>query len=206
LVPFAIIFAAEGLFFLNRIIQTYSNRLGNLILITLILLAIIPQLTNSIKFNQLLSTKDTRTIAKEWIEVNIPENSKVAIDWPVHAPPLSTTEKQIPNSKRVYDIHTVGGSGLSDHNIGWYIEKNIDYIITSNFISDIPVVSQEMEQERMLFYQSLDQELDMVQSFYPNNKQEITFIIDEIYGPFISLWQRYRPGPVIKIYQIYYKQ
>jgi hypothetical protein len=30
----------------------------------------------------------------------------------------------------------------------------------------------------------------------------VTFIFDEIYGPAISLWQRERPGPTIKVYRL----
>ena len=31
---------------------------------------------------------------------------------------------------------------------------------------------------------------------------EPPFVFDEIYGPVASLWQRERPGPTIKIYQL----
>ena len=31
---------------------------------------------------------------------------------------------------------------------------------------------------------------------------EPPFIFDEIYGPWISLWHRERPGPVLKIYRV----
>ena len=85
----------------------------------------------------------------------------------------------------------------------WYREQGFDYLIASSFIYRIPLVDRERDAERQAFYASLDQELELVQEFRPyQGDTEPPFIFDEIYGPAVSLWQRERPGPTIKIYRI----
>jgi hypothetical protein len=56
---------------------------------------------------------------------------------------------------------------------------------------------------RRAFYESLGRELTEVQVFSPTaDRSEPDFVFDEIYGPAVSLRQRERPGPTIKIYRI----
>jgi hypothetical protein len=45
--------------------------------------------------------------------------------------------------------------------------------------------------------------LELVKEFSADpSGDEPPFLFDEIYGPVISLWQRERPGPTIRVYQI----
>ena len=168
-----------------------------------VLIVIAQPLVFSLRHDYLLTQPDTRTLARQWIEANIPEGARIAVDWPVHGPPLSTPEKAVPYSDRVYDVTIVGGTGLADHSIEWYREQGFEYLIASSFIYNIPLVYEERDAARRAFYASLDQELERVHEFRPyQGDAEPPFIFDEIYGPAVSLWQRERPGPTIKIYRI----
>jgi len=165
--------------------------------------AIAQPLSQSVRHDLLLTRQDTRTLAKQWIEDNIPEGVKIAVDWPTHGPPLSTLERAVPHSDKVYDVTAVRGSGLADHPVTWYREQGFDYLIASSFIYNIPLVFEEQNAERRAFYASLDDELALAQEFRPSEGDaEPPFIFDEIYGPAISLWQRERPGPVIRIFRV----
>ena len=156
-----------------------------------------------LRHDALLTSTDTRTQAKTWIEANIAENSKIAVDWPVHGPPLATQEKGVPNSTRLYDVTIVGGSGLSEHSAEYYRENGYDYLIASSFIYNIPLVDKEQDAARRAFYASLDKEFKLVKVFKPySGENEPPFIFDQIYGPATSLFEFERPGPTLKIYQV----
>lgn len=204
LVPFMALFAAEAAVAVADWVKArWGAKLGWGLMAALAMVASAQPLAYSIRHGVLLTRQDTRTLAKYWIEANIPEGSKIAVDWPVHGPPLSTPEKAVPCSEKVYDVTTVGGTGLADHPIAWYREQGFDYLIASSFIYNIPLVYPQRDAERRAFYASLEQELELVQEFRPNDSDtEPPFIFDEIYGPAISLWQRERPGPTIKVYRI----
>ena len=49
----------------------------------------------------------------------------------------------------------------------------------------------------------MDKDFKLIKEFYPGaDPKEPPFIFEEMYGPVVSLWQRERPGPVIKIYAV----
>lgn len=204
LAPFLALFAAEAVTFATEWLRmNKSIKAGQIVLGALAITIIVQPLANSIRHDLLLTDADTRTLAKLWIERHIPPGVKIAVDWPTHVPPLSTPEHTDPHSERVYDVTIVGGTGLSEHSVEWYRRNGFDYLIASSFIYRIPVVFPEQERERQAFYTSLAREFTAVQTFYPTgNASEPDFIFDEIYGPAISLWQRERPGPTIRIYQV----
>jgi hypothetical protein len=160
-------------------------------------------LTSSLRSDYLITQTDTRTLAKQWIEANVAEGARIAVDQRMYGPPLSTPDLSRPDSHRSYEILIVGGKGLSDHTIEWYQRQDFDWLIASSFIYNIPLVDEDQDTERQAFYASLDKELELVQEFCPCDcDTEPPFIFDEIYGPAISLWQRDRPGPTLKIYRV----
>jgi len=170
----------------------------------LLVFAVVAQpLSSSIRHDLLLTREDTRTLAKNWIEANVPEGSKIAVDWPVHGPPLATPEQAVPQSNRLYDVLIAGGTGLSEHPVGWYQDQGFDYLIASSFIYNIALVDEQQDKARKAFYASLDRELKLVNVLDPRKGDaKLSFIFDEIYGPAASVWQRDRPGPTLKIYQV----
>lgn len=203
LVPFLALFAADVVIATALGLKHKQPQLAWGVAAILILLVMVQPLRQSIQHNTILSQEDTRTLAKDWIESNIPAGTKIAVDWDTHGPPLSTTEKTVPYSHQVFDVTQVGETGLFEHPLSWYQQQGYDYLITSSFIYDIPLVFKAENEERQAFYKSLDQNLELVQEFRPNNSsQDPPFIFDELYGPAISLWTRERPGPVIKVYKL----
>jgi hypothetical protein len=202
IVPVLMVLAAA---FLQIVITRFVTSRKNVLLSLMAgaILVTLQPLVNVVRHNYLLEKLDTRTLAMQWIEANIPSGAKIAVDWPMHGPPLSTSEKKMPYSNNLYQVSIMGGAGLSDHSITWYREQGFDYLVTSSSIYNIPLLYEKKDNERRAFYASLDKELELVQDFrpYPGDV-EPSFIFDEIYGPAISLWQRERPGPTIKIYRI----
>ena len=201
LVPFAALFAAEALVTLVPRPGARYAGLRYVLMTLLVVAAVAPPLAQSIAHDVILTRQDTRTVAKNWIEANIPAGSKIAVDWPTHGPPLSTSERPMPASAEMFDVVTVGGSGLADHPLSWYSEQGVDYLIASSFIYNLSLVDPDWDAKRRSFYASLERELDLLEEFRPyTGNTEPPFVFDEIYGPVVSLWQRDRPGPVLKIY------
>jgi hypothetical protein len=197
LVPFCALFGTEAVMAISA--RVGARRAGGgwsltAVLVVLVIAATAQPLSWSVKHGVILARQDTRTLAKQWIEANIPAGAKIAMDWPVYGPPLS---------REVYRVDEVWGAGLSRHPIEWYREEDFDYLVASSFIYNIPLLDNDLDDRRQAFYATLDRELEVVQEFRPGKGDvEPPFIFDEIYGPTIGLWQRKRPGPVIKIYRL----
>jgi hypothetical protein len=125
------------------------------------------------------------------------------VDWRTHGPPLSTPEQPRPASRRAYEVLRLGRTGLSEHPIEWYEEQGFEYLIASSFVYRIPLLDDAKNAERERFYASLDKQLQLAQQFRPGEDgREPDFVFDEICGPIVSLWQRERPGPTIRIYEL----
>lgn len=203
LIPFLTLFAAQVVVIISNWAETRQSNWGRVLIGTLIIAGTVQPLLQSIQHDILLTREDTRTLAKEWIEENIPPGTKIAMDWPVQSPPLSTVERTVPGPNQIYNVTLVNGYGLSDHSLTWYQRQGFNYLITSSFIYNIGLVDTLWNEKRQAFYTSLDHELELVQKFSPGKDGvEPPFIFDEIYGPAISLWQRERPGPTLKVYRI----
>jgi 4-amino-4-deoxy-L-arabinose transferase-like glycosyltransferase len=203
-IPALLIIGANGLdYIVSKVDVKLSWATPIVILFLLTFIISLEPLISSLRHDYLLSITDTRTIAKMWIESNIKEGSKIATDWTIQSPPISSPEKAQPNSNRNYEVANEWGTGLSSHDISWYQKQGFDYLIASSFIYDIPLRDKENDLKRRSFYEELDRELGIVYEISPNTSdKELSFIFDEIYGPSINLWKRERPGPTLKIYRL----
>jgi hypothetical protein len=194
LLPFGAVFAAEALMVGSAWVRRRRVRWGRCLAMALAIASIAQPLAWSIRHDVLLTRQDTRTLAKEWIEAHIPPGAKIATDWPVYEPPLS---------RETYEVDTRGGEGLSGRPLAWYREQGFDYLIASSFIYRITLLDKEQDARRRAFYAALDEELELVRRFSPGEgNMEPPFVFDEIYGPWISVLHRERPGPVLKIYRV----
>jgi len=68
---------------------------GRVLFVGLILACVAPPLAKIIRWDWLISRPDTRTLAMEWIEANIPAGSKIAIDREFHTPRLRFSRDQL---------------------------------------------------------------------------------------------------------------
>ncbi|MGI5836289.1 MAG: ArnT family glycosyltransferase [Chloroflexota bacterium] len=203
LIPFIALFAAEMVVVTAAYMRTRSSQYGLAITVVIAAAAIAQPLAYSVQHDLLLTREDTREEAKRWIEDNIPSGSSIATDWPTHGPPLSTAARPRPNSSRTYALTEVGGTGLSDHPILWYREQGFDYLIATSYIYELSLVNKSKDMARREFYALLDKELKLVKEFRPYRVDyDPPFVFDELYGPIISLWERDRPGPTIKVYKV----
>ena len=90
ILPSALIITADAFEDLRK----KSRKLKSLWLLVLTLL-ILPSLFQSIRFDQVISEKDTRTLAKEWIEKNISYGTSIAFNHHFFAPRLNHSPEQL---------------------------------------------------------------------------------------------------------------
>jgi hypothetical protein len=203
MVPFFALAAADAVSWAGERWSAGSRRGVAVALTVVVLLAAVQPTLAAARADFLWAREDTRTIAKRWIEENIPEGAKIATDWMVHGVPLATPDVSSPNSSRTYRVTEVNGQGLSDHPAEFYRAKGFDYLITTSYISNLDLVDRPQDEVRDAFYQSLDTTFDLVQEFRPYaGDAEPPFMFDHIYGPLTALWQHDRPGPALKLYHL----
>ncbi|MBI4707934.1 MAG: glycosyltransferase family 39 protein [Candidatus Omnitrophica bacterium] len=93
LVPFFAI--SCGFLFFNVILPNTKNRFLKFIFMAIALSALFLTLVKTIKSDLLFAGKDTREIAANWIEDNIPVSSKIAMDHTSFSPPIKQSLGQI---------------------------------------------------------------------------------------------------------------
>ena len=200
LLPFLALAAARALCFALswlRVPRGYAT----LLTIGAIVVVVTQPVYSALRHDLLLTRKDSRTIAKEWIEERIPEGSSIALEW--YTPPLATAANPVPLSTRSYRIMGTSVYGLSDHSLEHYEQQGVEYLITSSFISDIHMIIPQEDSAKQAFYESLDEEAELIAEFRPySGEAKPPFIFAQLYGPATSLSQFERPGPVIKVYQL----
>jgi hypothetical protein len=148
----------------------------------------------------LLTRIDTRTLAKRWIEANISTGAKVVLDWPVFSPPLYRSWSLVPYSDKEYDLLVIGERGVPSHSLDWYRDQGYRYVIVTSYVYNMQWTTRDSD--RSEYYAWLDQQMQLVEAFSPvKTDTEPPSIADEMYGPTIQLWERDRPGPLIKIYE-----
>ena len=180
-----------------------QKRVRALVVVTLGCLLVGPGLMTSLRFDTLLETRDTRTLAKNWIESNVASGAKIATDWDFFGPPLASSSLPVADSNRTFDVEIEEGKGLPDHELNWYVEQGFDYLVVSSYISDVRVLDPDAQEERDRFYRSLDDQLRPIKVIAPRSDgADAPFVYDEVYGPAVSTWHRDRPGPTLKIYAI----
>lgn len=205
LLPILSFYAAVAVCWLVTTIQSKSTTtvISKYSYPILAILALSQPVAFSLRHNYLLTQTDTRTIAKEWIEMHIPPNTKIAVDWRKHTPPIRPIIEPYPSNDLPYDIVEVGGIGLPKYSLDEYRTDGVRYLIMSSFIDGLQLASSADIQTKEYFKFSLQEETDLVFSITPYKENpKLPFLFDQMFGPVIHLWQLERPGPEIHIYRL----
>jgi len=114
----------------------------------LLILMVIPLLSRELIVDNKKTHKDTRIIAKEWIEANIPSGAKIGVDWSVFSVPLESSVPFLlrnPIAKKYYleNLEPVIGKDYARHLAG----KKVYDIEELMIWSKEPLWPKEMPQE-----------------------------------------------------------
>jgi 4-amino-4-deoxy-L-arabinose transferase-like glycosyltransferase len=118
-----------------------------------ILLLALP-LAASISFDALISQTDLREVAGRWVEENIQQGSKIAIE-----------HYSIPFDYDNYDVQDV--VRISDHNLDWYQEEGYDVLIISDGVWEVLRHQPEIYGDRLAVVGELAGSSRLLAEFVP---------------------------------------
>jgi hypothetical protein len=175
----------------------FTQKRQHIIIIGFLLSAVLQGMVFSIKHNLLIGKQDTRVIVREWMINNIAPNSTIISE--AYGPSLRNFDNRgIINN---YQIQSVG-KALPKKTLEDYKKDGIKYIITSDFIRMRYYSFPKNYSNEIRFYGSLDESGREIYSISPA-KRPVPFHVDEVYSPFWNLFVLDRPGPQIRVYQLF---
>lgn len=187
-----------------------DNRKFAFILLSLLVFWI--PLKYTFKYNKIMSLSDTRKEATEWIRQNTSEDYKIIWDKNSVQPDwhnaydkgilkrLVSDPALIINKQR----YIISSKLLSDKNWFKLLKKKADYALI-NSIDYEEVFKQSGHSPEKKFYRKiLKQEPLIVFNPYLKDldKKTGSLLFEDLSSPLLTLWQRERSGPVIKVYKL----
>lgn len=214
LVPYFCI--ASALFFnsLHKAVLVKSEYLlsKRFFFIVLLLFAFYLPLKSSLRYNRISKLSDSRVIATEWINENASGNVRIAWDKNSIQPSwFNAYDKRKLNElfnspwilfdRREFEVTN---TLLKKEGFFKYLRKKVDYVVISS-LDEEKVIRSKKNSLKKSYY-----------AFFSKQKPVTTFnpylkeygknlhhsLIEDLYSPYLSLWKRERPGPLIKIYKI----
>ena len=202
--PFLAYLAADGLVWvINWGFRGWSLAPRQLFLATATVILMIIPLLRSIRLDILWRQPDTRTLALEWIEANIPTGARLAVQW--YGPPLSTPDNPEPGTTQSYTVTMLYPFSREPerYSLDYYRKNGFDYLIISSHVYKLPFVDEALNNARMNFYLDLLASSRLVAEFKPyDGEREPAYIFEQMWGPIVSLYELDRPGPTIKIFAL----
>ena len=183
-------------------------------LILAVVAAIAQPLCASVLYDRVLGLPDTRTVAKKWIEENVPAGAHIALEVMWYCPQLSSAEVEAPLSTRQYQASFSGAYGLSERSrmtgrslgvltVEDYRRHGVEYIVTDGYSRVLRLIDPEQERRRREFYSELDTQATLVHEVSPLQPGEsIPFFFDQVYGPVVEMSKLAGAGPAIRIYRL----
>jgi len=181
LTPFLVLIAGYFLDIVLQKIEAYRTKSAqenrkesqrNLLLPVLaISLILLPSAYKVLRFDLSLTQKDTRTLASEWIEQNIPAGSQIACEQ--YSPPISETR---------YDRHyrhTLGQVTLE-----YLIHRGTQYVVISDIMYARFIKAPEEFPRQASFYNSLDKHAVLIKTFEPAWNEKLI----DLHNPTIKVY------------------
>lgn len=209
LIPYFCI--AAGLFF-NSIYERANTDNKKIVFILLLLFLFWIPLKYTLKCNKIISLSDTRINATEWIKQNTSDNYKIAWDknsiqpnWYdaynkqelkdlVADPEVLINRQRFPISLKL----------LEKKNWFEILKKKVDYVIVNSLDYEQVFKQPGRKLEKKYYKKILKLKPVLVLNPYLKelDKNTKSLLVEDLYSPVLTLWQRERSGPVIRIYKL----
>lgn len=201
LLPFLALLAAVALVAVaGRLRERWPGFLGRwrpgVVVAVAASLLIAPEVARIAYFHVLLSRPDTRVLATEWIEREIPPGSRIAME------PYSPALRVDPAMVR--EGGDAGGyrlSRLNDYDLDRLIERKVEYVVLSGFVYQRYQRACGRFPAKCRFYRELERRAALVFAVDPGVEGQRLWVGD-IYAPLTRLFEWTRPGPSIEIYRL----
>ncbi len=158
LMPFISLYAAYFFYFLMERVITHKMEENKRAMVTacLSIVLVVPNTYNILRYDYLLTHKDTRVIAKEWVGNNIAYGSKIGQD--AYTCDLADEAYKI---TRKYS--------LSDVSLDYYVDNKFEYLIVSDTQYRRYMTYPLKYPENVKFYTSLFSEGKLIKEIKPQN-------------------------------------
>ena len=154
------------------------------------LVLLLPSIWKVARFNFSLTQEDTRTVAKHWIEANIPPGTRIALE--SYCPQISRKRYRVTYRHALYQA-----------DLDWLARRRIDYLIVSDIMSARFTRFPREFPEEAEFYQSLEEKAVLVKTFEPSWNE---YLID-LHNPTIKIYRlSRRPDPAFPGFFTSYSQ
>lgn len=181
-------------------VKNQETSLRKLSFLLLLLFALFIPLKYTLKYNKIINLSDTRTIATEWIKDNSSSDYKIAWDKNSFLKELLPEEEFFTNKQR----YNITSSLLNKKDWFKILRKKVDYVVIDSLDYE-QVLRKPGKDLKKKYYKKL-LKLKPVITFNPylkdSDKHLSSFLFEELYSPYETLWQRERAGPVIRIYKL----
>jgi 4-amino-4-deoxy-L-arabinose transferase-like glycosyltransferase len=120
----------------------------------IILIFILPSIHKVTRFDMSLRQKDTRTVARDWIEENIPAGSYMAKE--MYGPPISEEKYN------VHYRHTLGQVSIE-----YLSNRNVEFVVISDIMYSRFISAPDEFPRQANFYKSLEERATLIKTFEP---------------------------------------
>jgi hypothetical protein len=150
----------------------FHKRMNKILIFSVVMIFLIPNVLIIMRFNSLLTQEDTRTVAKKWINDNLPRGSSLALE--SYGPPLSREDYSLIRR------HTLGNVHLD-----WLAQRKIEYVIVSDIMYARFTRYPTEFPKQANFYKSLDDQTVLIKTFTPKWDE---YLID-LHNPTIKVYR-----------------
>jgi 4-amino-4-deoxy-L-arabinose transferase-like glycosyltransferase len=122
--------------------------------VLIILIFILPSVVKVIRFDLTLTQTDTRTVARDWIEENLPAGSYLAKE--MYGPPISEEK---------YNVHY--RHALGQVSLEYLSNRNVEFVIISDIMYSRFLAAPDEFPRQATFYKSLEEHAALIKTFEP---------------------------------------
>ena len=188
IVPLVLLLAMRLCVDVIGLVRPGHRRVAVPVVAIVVVVALVSPLASSLAFDRELSGTDTREVAREWIQRNVPAGSLIAVE--NYGPPL-VQEAALDHYKaagldavayRVVRLKLPApGTPERSRDLTRLRRQGVEYVVVSSRIYDRVLAAPEVYPTIVAFYRQLDAEAQLVKEFRPGPGER---------------------GPVLKLYRI----
>jgi len=135
--------------------------------------AVAPSALQTLRYDQSIARPETRTLARKWIDYNIPPGAKVAME--SYGPPISRAAFSI-----IYE-HALGNRDLDS----LARDDGAEFVVTSEAMAGRFISDPKTFPGQALFYNDLNKEATLIKSFATTYQYDL----DYLHNPLIRIYR-----------------
>lgn len=162
----------SGIGRIRKLSASAAGPLSRAAQVGLALIIILPSVAQTVRYDIEATWTDTRTVAKDWIEANIPRGTRIASE--SYRPPLKAED---------YKMFTP--NCLGDVGWDWLIQRRVEYVIVNDIMYQRFLDTPADFPKEAAFYRSLDRRAALIKVFAPRWDEDLI----DLHNPTIKVYR-----------------